>query len=382
MNNTEWTHRILEHRIAVSDTWAFTHSEASNSCFSPDRGLFYTVYTASRRNYGESHDVLAMNITPVCQPHRAVTRIIAETGTPSCPAGAQKILCPNCFYYTTNEVLYNAKTHFGETADIYRGYVRITLEVNGRAHYYTDYDIVNDKFSEFKPLKVMFHGEAVHFTGEVFRAYLEENGCTDFNAREAGEDLILSDKFHLHDDGYRYTLATAAWAWPALMRMKEGSDVMEFAGIIRKSAQYEAQSAILNGKIYAILRGADDEDFYISDDMGKNFRPVGRVDFNTTRPQLFSYRNQIYIAVSKKGVEPNYVRDGRNNLLVLRGEGDDLSKYEQLFHVVDPYGMVYYDILEYKGNMFMFWSSADLYVDKNPQAKDLLWFVRLGELNC
>jgi hypothetical protein len=304
MNNTEWTHRILEHRIAVSDTWAFTHSEASNSCFSPDRGLFYTVYTASRRNYGESHDVLAMNITPVCQPHRAVTRIIAETGTASCPAGAHKILCPNCFYYTTNEVLYNAKTHFGETADIYRGYVRITLEVNGRAHYYTDYDIVNDKFSEFKPLKVMFHGEAVHFTGEVFRAYLEENGCTDFNAREAGEDLILSDKFHLHDDGYRYTLATAAWAWPALMRMKEGSDVMEFAGIIRKSAQYEAQSAILNGKIYAILRGADDEDFYISDDMGKNFRPVGRVDFNTTRPQLFSYRNQIYIAVSKKELSP------------------------------------------------------------------------------
>ena len=79
MNNTEWTHRILEHRIAVSDTWAFTHSEASNSCFSPDRGLFYTVYTASRRNYGESHDVLAMNITPVCQPHRAVKQYVGSS---------------------------------------------------------------------------------------------------------------------------------------------------------------------------------------------------------------------------------------------------------------------------------------------------------------
>ena len=380
MDNKEWAHRILEHKVAISDTLAFTHSEASNSCFSPDRGLFYTVYTASRRSYGESHDVLAMNITPVCQPHRSITKIILEIDSQNCLKGAKKVLCPNCFYYTTDEILYNVKTHFRQTADIYRGFVRITLEVDGKAHYYLDYDIVNDSFSEIRPLKVIFHGETVHFTGEIFKAYVEEMGCPDYNQRESDEDLILSDKFHLHDDGYYYTLATAAWSWPALMRIKKGSDVMEFVGIIRKSAQYEAQSAILNGKIYAILRGASEEDFYISDDMGKTFRPVGRVDFNTTRPQLFAYRNQIYIAVSKKGVEPNYVRDGRNNLLLLRGEGDDLSKYEQLFHISDPYGMVYYDMLEYKGRIFMFWSSADLYVDRNPQAKDLLWFAGLGEL--
>ena len=32
MNNEQWTHRILEHRTAVSDTVSFTHSEAPNSC--------------------------------------------------------------------------------------------------------------------------------------------------------------------------------------------------------------------------------------------------------------------------------------------------------------------------------------------------------------
>ena len=380
MNNNEWTRSIKEGRVAISDTLAFTHSEASNSCFSPDRGVFYTIYTASRRNYGESHDVLAFNITPVCQPHRSITKVVTEIGVDFPLKEAKKILCPNCFYYTTDEVLYHAKTHFGQSADIYHGFVRITIEVDGKKHYYTDYDTVNDTFSEFKPLKVLFHGEIHHLTGEIFKAYLEENGCTDYNSRECDEDLILSDKFKLHSDGYRYTLATAAWAWPALVRLKEGSDVMEFVGVIRHSAQYEAQSAILNGKIYAVLRGAVDNDFFVSDDMGKTFRPVGRIDFNTTRPQLFAYRDRIYIAVSKKGVEPNYVRDGRNNLLLLRGEGDDLSQYEEVFHVSDPYGMVYYDISEYKGRLFMFWSSADLYVDKNPQAKDLLWFVSLGEI--
>lgn len=380
MDNKEWIKLIHDRRVAVSDTLAFTHSEASNSCFSPDRGVFYTVYTASRRNYGESHDVLAFNITPVCQPHRSITKVITEIGVDFSLKDAQKILCPNCFYYTTDEVLYNAKTHFGKTADIYRGYVRITIEVDGKKHYYLDYDIINDTFSELKPLRVLFHGETVHLTGDVFKAYLEENGCPDYHAREHDEFLILSDKFKLHTDGYRYILATASWAWPAMMRMKDGSDIMEFVGVIPHSAQYEAQSAILNGRIYALLRGAEENDFWVSDDMGKSFRSVGRVDFNTTRPQLFTYKDQIYIAVSKKGVEPNYVRDGRNNLLLLRGEGDDLSKYEQVFHVSDPYGMVYYDILEYKGRLFMFWSSADLYVDKNPQAKDLLWFVSLGEI--
>jgi hypothetical protein len=114
--------------------------------------------------------------------------------------------------------------------------------------------------------------------------------------------------------------------------------------------------------------------------MGKSFRPIGRVDFNTTRPQLLTYKDKIIIAVSKKNIEPNFVRDGRNNLLLLCGEGENLAEYKQIFHVVDPYGMVYYDIQEYKGSLYMFWSSGDLYVDKNPQAKDLLWFARLGVL--
>ena len=380
MNNSEWTHRLLEHRTAISDTLAFSYSEASNSCYSPDRGVFYTVYTASRRNYGESHDILVLAVTPVCQPHKALTKIILERGISPAVKDAKWILCANCYYYTTGEVLYNAKTHFGQTADIFRGFVRITFSVDGNKQYYVDYDILNDTFSEVKELKVLFHGEVRHFTGSVLRSYLEEQGFTDFNKKESGEELNITDKFKLQPDGYRYVLVTASWAWPALMRIKEGSDVMEFVGAIPQAAQYEAQSDFLNGKLYAILRGAETDDFYISDDTGKTFRPIGRVDFNTTRPQLLTYKGKILVAVSKKGVEPNYVRDGRNNLLLLCGEGEDLSTYEEIFHVTDPYGIVYYDIVDYKGTLCMFWSSADLYSDKNPQAKDLLWFARIGVL--
>ena len=380
MTNDEWTRRILDHRTAISDTIAFSDSEAPNSCFSPDRGIFYTAYMASRRNYGESGDIVALGITPVCQPHRARTVIIAERGVTPCVKDARKLMNSNCFHYYTDEVLYKAKTHFGETADILREFVRILFCADGERYYYTDYDILNDSVGEIRPLKVAFHGEERHFTGDVFRAYLEENGYEDFNKEEAGETLILSDKFRLQEDGYRYTMATAAWAWPVAMRMKDGSDVMEFIGCLKQSAQYEAQSAIANGKMYAVLRGAKTDDFFISDDMGRSFRPVGRIDFNTTRPQLCPYKGKVLVAVSKKGILPNKVRDGRNNIMLLYGEGDNLASYRPVFFVKDQLGIVYYDIQDYKETLFMFWSSSDLYVDKNPQAKDLLWFARLGEI--
>lgn len=380
MNAIDWEHRILEHRTAISDTLAFTYSEASNSCFSPDRGVFYTAYTASRRNYGESHDILAFTITPVCQPHKAITKVVLERGVTPSVIDAKMLICANCYYYTTDEILYNAKTHFGKTADIPRGFVRITIGVDGYRHYYIDYDIANDTFGELKELKVLYHGEVCHFTGNLYREYLAEFGFTEFNKVDNSEALILTDKFRLHEDGYRYTFATAAWAWPTAMRIKDGSDIMEFISPIPQVAQYETQSAIVNGKMYAILRGAKTDDFYISEDLGKTFRPIGRIDFNTTRPQLLPYNGKLLIAVSKSGITPNYVRDGRNNLLLLMGEGEDLSNYKEIFHIVDPFGIVYYDIVDYKGMLHMFWSSSDLYHDKNPQAKDLLWFTRIGFL--
>ncbi len=380
MTNEEWTHRILEHRIAISDTIAFTDSEAPNSCFSPDRGILYTTYMASRRNYGESGDIVVFGITPLCQPHRSRSIVVAERGVTPCVKNARKLMNCNCFYYETDEVLYTAKTHFGETGEIRRGFVRILFCANGDEYYYADYDIVSDSLSEPRPLLVQYNGKVLHFTGSVFRSYLESLGYEDFNKEEAGETIILSDKFRLNGDGYRYTMATAAWAWPTTMRLKDGSDVMEFVGSLRASAQYEAQSAVVNGRMYVIIRGAKTDDFFVSNDMGMTFHPIGRIDFNTTRPQLLPYKEKLLIAVSKKGMLPNKVRDGRNNILLLYGEGDRLEDYRQVFHVQDALGMVYYDIQDYKGILFMVWSSADLYVDKNPQAKDLLWFVRLGEI--
>jgi len=53
-------------------------------------------------------------------------------------------------------------------------------------------------------------------------------------------------------------------------------------------------------------------------------------------------------------------------MIILRGEGGDLSKYEEVFRVVDPLGFVQYDLQDYKGRLLCIWSNGELYPDK-PQ---------------
>ncbi len=260
-------------------------------------------------------------------------------------------------------------------------FVRALFCASGWDYYYVDYDIQNRCLGPIKHLQCRWNGVVQDMTAGVYKSYLESHGLTGYDVESEPPDrLIMSDKFRLQPDGYRYALATAIFAQPVVVRIKDGTDVVEFVGHIDQCAQYEAQSAVVNGKMYAILRGSKGDNFFMSEDMGKTFQPCGHIEFNTTRPQLLPYKDKLLIAVSLCGITPNRVRDGRNNILLLCGEGEDLSAYKTVFHVADPLGFVYYDIFDYKDTLYMTWSNAELYVDKNPQAKDLLWFVRLGEI--
>ena len=175
---------------------------------------------------------------------------------------------------------------------------------------------------------------------------------------------------------------TAGQAQPVCVRIAEGSDVLEIRGAIPKLGQYETQSAILNchSAMAALVRGAEGDNYYLSDDLGLSWRPAGRVEFNTTRPQLLPYKGKLLRGISIVGVLPNRVRDGRNNLILSFAARPELDAYEDIFFIQDPYGIVYYDIFDYKDTLYMIWSSGDLYIDKNPQAKDLLWFAKIGDL--
>ncbi|MBR3437705.1 MAG: hypothetical protein IKG97_08130 [Lachnospiraceae bacterium] len=413
--NEEWTERILGRRTCVSDTVAFTASSAPESCIDPDHGMIYSTYLASRQNYGESRNIVALARIPVCQPERFTTWIVAESGMEVAGKKYGEFLDCNAYYYQTSEEAATVVTHFGQTGTLYRGYVRVLFLSYGEEYYYTDFDIQNETFSEIRPLKVLFSGEEKPLTGALYAEILRDFGFTDFDLyKEKWEHVILTDKFRLYTDGFRYSMMTAGQAQPVCVRIAEGSDVLEIRGAIPKLGQYETQSAILNchsapgapsqvpgmsqgnpsespsialgstkdssAVMAALVRGAEGDNYYLSDDLGLSWRPAGRVEFNTTRPQLLPYKGKLLRGISIVGVLPNRVRDGRNNLILSVAARPELDAYEDIFFIQDPYGIVYYDIFDYKDTLYMLWSSGDLYIDKNPQAKDLLWFARIGDL--
>ena len=406
--NEEWTERILGRRTCVSDTEKFTASSAPESCIDPDHGMIYSTYLASRQNYGESRNIVALARIPVCQPERFTTWIAAESGMEIAGKKYGEFLDCNAYYYQTTEEAATVVTHFGQT-----GYIRVLFLSYGEEYFYTDFDIKNEAFSEIKPLKVLFRGEEKPLTGALYAEILRDFGFTDFDLyKEKWEHVILTDKFRLHTDGYRYSMMTAGQAQPVCVRIAEGSDVLEIRGAIPKLGQYETQSAILDrpadpdavspasgvslssskspspasgvsqssSVMAALVRGAEGDNYYLSDDLGQTWRPAGRVEFNTTRPQLLPYKGKLLRGISVVGVLPNRVRDGRNNLILSVAARPELDAYEDIFFIQDPYGIVYYDIFDYKDTLYMLWSSGDLYIDKNPQAKDLLWFARIGDL--
>ena len=364
MTNREWEHRILEHKVAVSDTIQFTCGSASLSCFDPKRGMMYAVYHTSRTSYGESREVYALAIIPICQPHRTETVIILEHGQQIDGVTYTNIIDGNCIFLD--------------------GKVRIYFLSGGSRYFYRDFDPATRTFSGIHPVQCSFDGKTGPLCSDMIAEYLRSRGCTGWAFNDPHEQIINTGKMYFHD-GWWYGCITSYWCQPIIYRSKDGT-CFEPVGHVQKVAQYETQTAILNGRMYALLRGAAGDNFYVSDDLGKTFKPCGRIEFNTTRPQMLPYKGKLLIAVSEKGVLPNLVRDGRNDMKLLAGEGEDLRQYKEIFHIVDPYGIVYYDITDYKGVLYMLWSNADLYIEDipsyadRPAAKDLLYYAKIGDL--
>jgi len=364
MTNQEWTHRILDFKTAVSDTLQFTCGSASISCFDPKRGRIYTVYHASRTKYGEARDVFVLAIIPVAQPHRAINRIIVEHELPIDGVCYTNIIDGNCIFLD--------------------GKVRIFFLSGGSRYFYVDYLPDSDTFSSITPVRCCFDGMTRELTDEAVAHYLHSRGKTGWEFDDPHEQIINTSRMYLHE-GWWYSCITSYWCQPIIYRTKDGS-LFEFVGLVDQVAQYEAQTAILHGRMYALLRGAEGDNFFISDDLGKSFKPCGRIEFNTTRPQMLVYRDKLLIFISAKEILPNLVRDGRNNMKLLAGEGEDLSQYKTVFQITDERGIVYYDIIDYKGVLYMTFSNADLYIEDipsyadKPAAKDLIYYTKIGDL--
>ena len=361
---------FLAAKVPVSDIAVYTASSAPIGCYDHLQRVVYAPYHASRTGFGEQAAVFALTRIPLDKPSNTVSYVLLES----------------------DEVVDGQSYHWPiDGSTIFRnGKVRVFFLANGDNYYFMDWNPVSCKRSEIGQVKCRRDGiNAEPLTASAVQAYLESKGMSGFNLLfDSHEHIINTAKpaWETTDDGERtgafYGAITSGQAQPIIYRCEDG-ETFDFLGCIPELASYECQVAFLNGIIYALLRGAKGDNFWFSDDGGHHFQPAGHLEMSETRPQLMAFQGKILIGYSEKGISPNRVRDGRNNLRILLGKGTDLSAYDKIYELTDPIGFVYFDFIDCDGKILAIWSNSERYPDKPVwgclQGKDALfcsWLMR------
>lgn len=363
--NKEWENHILGRRVAVSDTLSYTSSSAPIGCTDPARGMLYAPYYASKTCYGEQFRILILLKMPIMQPHKAESIVLVDSDIP------------------VDGVTYeNPVDVFSIFLD---GIVRTFFLANADQYYYIDYHTSDETLSGIRKVMCRLEDAAprpldVTAVGE----YLESKGMKGYNLFADGREHLIATAKPTWHEGRFFGTITSGYSQPVVFQCRD-METFEFTGVIPQIAKYECQVAIAKNTLYAILRGAEKENFFLSYDFGKTFTASPcHIPMAETRPQILEYEGKILIGYSLQDIKPNLIRNGRNNMRLMLGEGSDFSCYKEIFTIVDKYGIVYFDLINYKGSLLMLWSNSELYIDKTQHGmvhgKDLIFYTKIGDL--
>ena len=325
-------------RIVVSDTNRFTCGSGSVACLSSDGARIFAPYLASTTGFGECHDMTALADIPCAHPENATSFVVLKAGDEFCGATV-----------TTTVSLASA---------LWNGNVRIMVDVNSELFGYCDWDPVQRKVSGKGLFKCRFGGRMERLSPDAISAYLAQKRLTGFNPyKEHGDRCIWQSK-PVWEGNVFYGFLTSSCSHPILFRCKDG-ETFEFVGAIPTICEYECQLAFHKRLFYAVMRGAKGDNFWTSTDGGRAWKASGRVPDGLQRQQMLVWRDKVLIGYSAPDEKPSLVRNGRNNLHLLWGEGPDLSAYRELLHAVDPIGIVYPDLVDVNGDLHVLWSNSD-----------------------
>ena len=348
--------------VVVSDVEAFTCGSAPLSCFDAASRTVYAPYLASRTGFGEQHEIVALASIPVDRPSEARNTVLLEAGVPKDGIVFSQVIDP--------------------FAILLGGRVRVFALVDTFRYMYVDFDPATGEIGPLSPAMCRLEpdGERRPLDGDALREGLEALGLTGYNlGADPGEHLICTAKPSWDGDAF-YGTVTSGLSQPVVFRCGDG-ETFDFVGAVPALAKYECQIAKVGGRLFALLRGAEKEDFFVSDDDGRTFAPICRLGIAETRPQLMAWRGRLLLGCSFNGEEPSIVRNGRNNLhLYLASPACPIDLHE-ILHEVDPLGIVYYDLVDVGDGLVALWSDGRRFPDKIiwgcRQAKDRVLFARL-----
>ncbi|MBE6358511.1 MAG: hypothetical protein E7057_04605 [Lentisphaerae bacterium] len=358
---------FLKKRIAISDTKRFTSSSNPVSCFDPETQTIYSPYHAAFSGYGEQMSVFALAETPIPAVSGAKNHVLLQSGV---PFQGKKYRNP-----------------VDASAIIWKNQVRVFFLANSSEYYFFDWSKSEHKITTpIQPLLCKSPGsETLPLTAEAVKKFLDANNCTGYRlTRDPREHIIMTSRPARVGDTF-YGTITSGWSQPVLFRCSDGKTI-EFLSVIPAIAQYECAITVLNNKVYALLRGTTAKDNFFAADMNDwKFRPCGRLPAAETRAQMLTRNGKVLIAYSQNGILPNKIRNGRNNMIILEGEGEDLKNYKEIFRVVDEIGFVSFDIVECHEDLYVIWSNSERFPDQKVsvsgqmalQGKDVLFCSKL-----
>lgn len=356
---------FLPDRVVVSDTNAFTCASAPMSQLSADGSRIFSNYLTSRTGYGEAHDIVALVDVPIDNPSASTNHVICHAGEKICGLKVDEVDSYDVF--------------------LFKGKVRCVIGINGGLLGWRDWNPATGEVCGEGMFKCRIYqcGATEPLTPILLTRYLNEKGFVGHAMTRTYRDQLITHSHACWVGGAFYGTLTSSLSQPIVFRCTDG-ETLELLGVVPTLCEYECALSYLNGTFYAFGRKMPGDNFYVSNDGCRTFRSVGRLPDGEQRPQLTVWKDRLLIAFSAPDEKPNNIRNGRNNIHLLWGEGANLGRYRELLHEIDPLGIVYYDIVPRGDELHVLWSDARRFPDKviwgAVQGKDRILYGKLSSL--
>lgn len=353
----EELNEILKSKICVSDSLHFTCASAPETVVDEAKGIVYCTYLASRQNYGEQRDIVALSVIPIANPQQAQHYIVAENGVSIGSVEITDPFEPNIMKIGDNIII---------------------LFKNDDKYYARFFDTTTNEFGNFIDCSLIYNSTAVHITdSNVITAITSYGGTAD-------GWCILTGKIVKHGTVY-YSTLTCSTGNPLVIRSTNGYtwDVM---GMLPTSAYYEAQLAFIGERMVVILRSTTNPNVYYSDDYGATFTSVGYTPVQNTRPQIISYGNKLVYSIPNTYDEtPYFAPQGRMGVnIVVADDSSNPAGIEPYVVINSHYGVVYPSLFVLNSIVYAIFSTGEFFSEKvasrGAMGKDALFMVRIGKI--
>lgn len=307
-------------------------------------GIVYAAYLASETTLGESSSLVKLAKFNILQPTNVEWITVFDKSTDF--GGSNLSEC--------NIIDLNSST------------VRVfAVNTSTWTYYYKD---INKKTLAVSAMEVVKfksnqNADAISLSKANLNQFIASIGGVLFS------DVQSTTKI-LKVNGYYYTTVVGGNRTQNILFMKSvDGAIWEFQSVIHHTANYEAMLEYHNGKFWVMCRDGSQtttsnkyQNLMYSED-GINWTQSNlALTTSDTRPYLFTYQGDLYLAYSSPmSSDYSTVRTWRCNIHIGKiVSANGTETFEEVIYKESKFGIVYYALCDWYGNMIMLYSSGEL----------------------